>query len=311
LQDALDKDVIQPIARSVGVTAKVETYSGEYDRLAATIRNNTNPFDLVHVETVFVKQGAAEKLTLPIDWSIVKRDDFVEGATDDNAIGALSWALVLAWNEDRLPKGAAPPKTWQDFFDLKRFPGPRCVRKTPESNLEFALLADGVSPGAVYSGGLDVPRALKKLETIKGSITWWSSGAELEQKLTSGCSLAAAWNGRVLNLKQTNHQPVAFTYEGAINQYDWWVVPANTKHRTEAMRFLAALGSGVGADEIAQRFGYGPVAKKALEQLAPEVRATIPSAPENLARGILFNSAWWFDNEKSATDQWNKWLIQP
>jgi len=67
-----------------------------------------------------------------IDWSIVKRDDFVEGATDDNAIGALSWALVLAWNEDRLPKGAAPPKTWRALYCTPSRSNPsRVSRWTP------------------------------------------------------------------------------------------------------------------------------------------------------------------------------------
>jgi putative spermidine/putrescine transport system substrate-binding protein len=310
LQDALNREEIQPAARMIGVSARVETYSGEYDRLAATIRNDTNMFDIVHVESIFVKQGAAEKLTLPIDWTIVDRKALVESATDTNGIGALSWALVLAWNTDRLPKNAAPPKTWTDFFDLQKYPGPRCVRKTPESNLEMALLADGVSPDRIYQPTLDVQRALKRLDAIKSSITWWSSGAELEQKLTAGCSLAAAWNGRVLNLKKSDNQPVDFTYEQAINQYDWWVIPANTKHTKEAMRFLAALSEGVGQDAIATRFGYGPVSKKALREMSPDVRSTIPTDPINLSRGIVFDTDWWMHNQKTALAEWNKWLLQ-
>ena len=116
-------------------------------------------------------------------------------------------------------------------------------------------IADGVPREAVYNNGLDVDLALRKLSSIKSSITWWSSGAELEQRLTTSCSLAAAWNGRVLNLAHTNAQPVALTYEGGINQYDWWVIPANSTHKAEAMRFLAALGAGVGQQEIAKQFG--------------------------------------------------------
>lgn len=311
LQQALDESMIQPAAKMAGVRAHTESYSGDYDHLAATIRNNTNQFDVVHVETVFMMQGAAEHLTVPIDWSVVDRNQFVPSATDTNGVGVLSWSLVLAWNENRLPKGVPPPSSWQDFFDLARYPGPRCMRKTPESNLEIALLADGVPPGQVYQGGLDTGRALHKLDSIKKNITWWASGAELEQKLTAGCSLAAAWNGRAQGLRTTNQAPIALTFDGAVTQYDWWVIPANSHHRAEAMKFLAALGAGVGSDKIAQRFGYGPVSKEALDKLPADLRKTIPTAPENLSRGIVFDADWWFRNEKAVTNRWNDWLINP
>jgi putative spermidine/putrescine transport system substrate-binding protein len=308
-QEALDREVVQPIAGELGVSAVVEAYSGEYDRLAATIRNGTNTWDLVHVETVFLEQGRRESLTLPIDWSVVDRSAFVEGAAQSHGIAALAWSLALAWNSTRLPSGVPPPQSWADFFDVKRYPGPRCLRRVPDGNLELALLADGLPPGGVYNGGLDVARALKKLGTIKPNISWWSSGAELEQKLSSTCALAAAWNGRVLNLKNQG-APVDLTYAGAIHQYDWWVIPANAPNAAAAQRFLAAFSRATGQVAIARQFGYGPVSRGLLRDIPADLLAVTPSAPENAAAGIQFDGAWWGGAYATVTEQWNQWLIE-
>ena len=309
-QEALDRDVVQPIARRLGVRAKVDTYGGEYDHLAATIRNRTNTYDVVHVETRFLIQGGQEGLLTPIDWKVVNRSAFVDGATDKYGVGLLSWSLVLSWNSQRLPRGTPPPSSWADFFDTAKYPGPRALRNTPEGNLEIALLADGVPKDELYKNGLDVARALKKLSSIQNSITWWGTGAELEQKLTSSAVLAAAWNGRVAHLKQAANVQVGETYNGGINQFDWWVVPTNAPHKDLAMKFLAATAKGVGQIEIARGFGYGPVAKAALDAMPQDLRAETPSAPENARLGVAFDGEWWASHTKEVTDQWNQWRIQ-
>jgi putative spermidine/putrescine transport system substrate-binding protein len=309
-QAALDSVVVQPIADRLGVKASLETYGGDYDHLAATIQNGTNPYDLVHVETRFMFQAGERGLAAPIDWQVVPKDSFVAGATNPHAVGLLSWALVLAWNADRLPPGTPPPSSWADFFDLRKYPGPRALRNTPEGNLEIALLADGVSPTAVSSGGLDVQRALRKLGAIRGSITWWSSGAELEQKLTSSAVMAAAWNGRAAYLKHSVGLPVGWTYNHAINQFDWWIIPANSKHKDLAMRFLAETAKGTGQVAIAREFGYGPVARAAVVAMPANLRAETSSAPENASRGLPFQGNWWAQNSATVSNAWNGWRLR-
>ncbi len=309
-QDALDSVVIQPTAQTLKYGARVTAYSGEYDRLAATIRDGSNTLDLVQVETRFLFQGAAQNLLAPIDWSIVDSTRFVPGATNEYGVATIAWSLVLAWNTRRLPDVRDVPSSWQDIFDLERFTGPRCLRRVPEGNLELALLADGVPPDRLYDGGLDVERALRKLSTIRGSISWWSSGTESEQKLTASCSLGALWNGRAMNLRTTAGQPVAMSYVGAIHQYDWWVIPANAPHGQEAMRFLSALGEGYGQEAIARQFGYGPVARRVLATLPEELEAQMPSSPDNARLGVPFNGKWWADNEGMVTERWNRWLLE-
>ena len=309
-QDDLDKEIIKPICKETGCTSKVDAYSGEYDHLAATIKNGTNPFDLVHVETRFLIQSAKQGLLTPMDWNPIGGSTLVPGAKDPFGVGLLAWSLVMTWNQSRLPSGIVTPSSWKDFFDAKKYPGPRAMRNTPEGNIELALLADGVAPQDLYNTGLDVDRALRKLSTIKSYISWWSSGAELEQKLSTSCAMAAAWNGRVYNLKKAAQVPLDYTYAGSINQFDWWVIPAGASHKDVAMKFLAAFVDGQGQPNIAGNFGYGPVALKALDQISPDLLRQLLSYPANARLGVSFDGAWWAANQASVQEKWNRWLLQ-
>ena len=63
------------------------------------------------------------------------------------------------------------------------------MRSSPKTSLEFALLADGVKPDEVYnvlSTPEGVDRAFAKLDTIKSSLVFWSSGGQPMQLLSSG-----------------------------------------------------------------------------------------------------------------------------
>src|SRR3546814_15744266 len=81
------------------------------------------------------------------------------------------WSYVIGYDGDRI-KGAVP-RNWADFWDVKRFPGKRGMRKTPKYSLEFALMADGVPADQVYPTlrtprGVD--RAFRKLDEIKPNV---------------------------------------------------------------------------------------------------------------------------------------------
>lgn len=309
-QDDLKKFVIVPICQELHCVPRVDAYSGEYDHLTATIKNDTNPFDIVHVETRFLLQGAQDGVLSPIDWHQVDEAELVPGAKNAYGAGLLEWSLVMAWNQSRLPAGVSAPASWADFFDVKKYPGPRAMRNTPEGNIELALLADGVSPGDLYKNGLDVDRALRRLSTIKPYISWWTSGAELEQKLSTSSAMAAAWNGRVYNLRRTAGIPLEYTYAGAINQFDWWVIPINSSHKAMAMKFLAAFADGQGQATIAKDFGYGPVTLKVLKQIGPDLLRELPSYRENADQGVPFDGAWWAKNQAMVQEKWNRWLLQ-
>src|SRR3546814_9868963 len=73
-------------------------------------------------------------------------NDFLPGALQPCAVGSLAWSMAIAFSDStgEIRADDIKPSSLQDFFDLERFPGPRGLRRTPMTNLEWAMLADGV-----------------------------------------------------------------------------------------------------------------------------------------------------------------------
>ena len=133
------------------------------------------------------------------DNGVDAKDDFIPGSLLDCAVGTIAYANIYGYNSTKFP-GDKPTKV-ADFFDLKKFPGKRGLKKEAKVNLEMALMADGVPAADVYKV-LDtkegVDRAFKKLDTIKGSAVFWEAGAQPPQLLASGeVMMTTAYNGRL------------------------------------------------------------------------------------------------------------------
>ena len=88
-------------------------------------------------------------------------------------IGIFVWSTVMAYNGDKLKDG---PQTWADFWDTKKFPGKRGLRKGARYNLEFALMADGVKPADVYKVLATQGRRRPRVQEARPSSSPASSG---------------------------------------------------------------------------------------------------------------------------------------
>ncbi|QEW23477.1 hypothetical protein LA6_005714 (plasmid) [Paracoccaceae bacterium] len=68
----------------------------------------------------------------PIDWSVVDKDALTPNqlAYGDYAIGGSTLSYVMAYNTRRWP-GDDHPKSWADFWDVEKFPGPRSLGRYP------------------------------------------------------------------------------------------------------------------------------------------------------------------------------------
>jgi putative spermidine/putrescine transport system substrate-binding protein len=61
---------------------------------------------------------------------------------------------------------------------------------------------------------------------------------------------------------------------------------------------------------LAEVIPYGPTNANAIPLLDPELAKSLPSYPDNLAKGVLFNDAWWADNLDMVKQKWDAWLLQ-
>jgi putative spermidine/putrescine transport system substrate-binding protein len=196
-QEALRKAHFEPFSRQTGIKVIETTFEDPLSRIKAMVEARNVEWDVVNVGDRHVIIGAREGLLEPIDYKLVSTADLIPAAVHPHGVGSDVYANTIGYYTRRY-SAQNHPRTWAEFWDVKRFPGPRSLRKVPFANLEFALLADGVPPAQLYP--LDVERAFRSLDRIKPHVTaWWTSGAQFTQLLSNGeVDLAAIWDGEVV-----------------------------------------------------------------------------------------------------------------
>ena len=173
----------------------------------------------------------------------------------------------MLFRSDKLKTG---PATWADFFDTKKIPGKRGMRKGARYNLEFALMADGVKPGDVYKelatkAGAD--RAFKKLGELKPSVQWWEAGAQPPQFLVAGdVVMSTVYNGRI-DAANREGKNLKIGWTGGIYDLDHWVIPKGAPNKEASMKFIAFATTADAQAEYAKNIAYGPTNTKAMAKL--------------------------------------------
>jgi len=226
---------------------------------------------------------------------------------DESSIPAYAYALVSGYRRDAV--GEVPPISWQEWWDAGRFPGPRALARDPFGTLEFALLADGVSPEALYP--LDGNRAIESLKRISGSIVerWWDSGAQPVTWLANDrAAFTSAWHYRVI-AGQYDGIAVDLTWNQGLLLTDRWVVPATTKEPSLAVDFLRYAARPEVQAALAKMVPLGPVTRGAFQLLEPQQLSRLPTTPLNMTRLVRPDVQWWSENQGSAVELFNSWLL--
>jgi putative spermidine/putrescine transport system substrate-binding protein len=286
-------------------------YNGEQAKIKAMVETKKVTWDVVEVESPDVARGCDEGLFERLDYSkIGNKADFLPAAVSDCGLGIFVWSTVMAYDGDKLKNG---PKTWADFFDTKKFPGKRGMRKGARYNLEFALMADGVKSGDVYKvlatkAGAD--RAFKRLSELKPNIQWWEAGAQPPQFLVAGdVTMSTVYNGRI-DAANREGKNLKITWTGGIYDLDYWVIPKGTPNQAAALKFIQFASTPDAQAEYAKNIAYGPTNKKALSKLDAKVLANLPTSPANSADALQFDLKFWADQGEQLEKRFASWAAQ-
>jgi putative spermidine/putrescine transport system substrate-binding protein len=300
-QDAQKAYWADPFAQSTGIEV-LQDGPTDYGKLKAMIESGNVTWDIVDVEGDYAFKAAAENLSEPIDYSIVKRDDLDPRFSFDYGVGSFYFSYVIGFNKDVF--GDNPPQTWADVYDPAKFPGKRTFWKWSSPGvLESALLADGVPGDQLYP--LDLDRAFAKLDSIKGDILWWASGAESQQQLASGeAPLGNFWNGRIFAMQQSGAN-VGISWNQNMAGADILIVPKGVKNKQAVMQFLALASSPEAQAAFANATAYAPINKAAIPLLKPEMVAQLPS--EHTDTQITLNLDYWSKNRDAIAERWYAW----
>lgn len=311
-QDAQKKVFFEPFREKAGIGLVEDSWDGGIGTLRAKAEGAPT-WDVVQVEADELVLGCDEGIIEPLDWQkLGGKDKFLPTAVHECGVGAIVWATVLAYDADKLKDG---PKSWADFFDTRKFPGKRALRKGPRQALEFALMADGVPLDQIYATlktPQGVERAFKKLDSIKNDLIFWEAGAQPPQLLGSGeVVMTSAYNGRVTAANKTDKRNFRIAWPaGFVYQIDSWVILKNSDKKPEAMQLIAFLTDPANQAKLPPYIPYGPTHKEAAAKVDPSVLPDIPTAPQNLPHGLFFGREFWVDNVEKLNERFNAWAAQ-
>jgi putative spermidine/putrescine transport system substrate-binding protein len=281
-------------------------------------------YDVIDVEysdaVRFCDEGLLETIdtsTLPAgDDGTPAAEDFIPGALTDCAVANIVWSTVFAYDTTKFT--GDQPSMIADFFDTKKFPGKRGMKKGAKATLEMALMADGVAADKVYetlgtSEGVD--RALAKLATIKGEIIWWEAGAQPPQLLADGeVTMTSAYNGRIFGAAVGEGKPFKIVWDGQILDFDLFAIPKGAPNKDLALDFIKFATGTKPLAEQAKWISYGPARKSSASLVGlyqdgkTEMAPNMPTAPANMTNALVNNFAFWADHDTEINEKFNAWL---
>ena len=302
-----------------------EDYNGGLAEIKAQVESGNVTWDIVDVELSDAVRACDEGLAEEIDMSTLPAgadgtpaaDDFIAGTLDvPCAVPTIVWSTIYAYDSTKMPEG---PKTIADFFDLKKFPGKRGIRKSPKANLEMALMADGVPADKVYevlSTPEGVDRAFAKLDSIKSEVVWWEAGAQPPQLLADGeVVMTTAYNGRIFNAVAAEDKPFEIVWDGQVWDLDLWIIPKGAPNKEAAMDFLRFSTATEQLAGQAAWISYGPTRASSTALIGsynskPDLKMgpQMPTAPENFKNALQNNFEFWADNQDELNERFNTWL---
>ncbi|MGD9805593.1 MAG: ABC transporter substrate-binding protein [Hyphomicrobiaceae bacterium] len=308
-QAAQRKLFYEPFMKSTGIKLLEDSWSGGIGILRTKIQGGNANWDVVQVEVDELGLGCTEGLYEKMDWKLLGGEDkFLKDAVHECGVGAVLWSTALTYDADKLKEA---PQNWADFWDVKKFPGKRSLRKGAKYNLEFALMADGVPLADVYKvlgtpEGVD--RAFKKLDELKPHIVWWTSGAQPIQLLASGeVVMTSSYTSRPFGARRQEGKNYNVVWNQSIYAIDFWVVLKGTPNKENAFKLVNFMTRPEQQRPYPNLSGSSVTNLEAIKGIDADVAPLLASYPDNMKVSRIIDSDFWIDNADQLTQRFNAW----
>jgi putative spermidine/putrescine transport system substrate-binding protein len=277
------KAYFEPFEKATGI--HIVLIPEDHAKLLASVSMGKPEADLTSVNAGELAGFVRRDAVTPIDYKYFDADTLANMADhlkSKYGVGAVVFSIVMAYNTVEYPASKKRPANWREFFDTKRFPGPRsmagCAKIVEGGDLEFASLAAGADPKHLYP--IDVDKAFEKLAELKPDIgKWWTSGGEA---------------------------PIDFTNYQSLVQNDFWIVMKNSPNVDNAMKFLGFISKPTPQSVFSNEIGYGPINQKAYALIKPEIAKSLPGAPGNADSQLVQDYGWWSAADAAGQTNWDK-----
>lgn len=305
--EGLGKIMAEPFTKATGIKVILTTVP-RHAKMTAQVKTGNIEWDIVEVQNRMYSRGWKEGLFEPLDLSMIKKDDFVDGAIVEGGIGLIYHAQMICYNTTKWAAGKGP-KSMKDVWNVEKFPGLRTLKDTPMATFEAALLADDVPKEKLYP--LDMDRALRKLDQLKPYIrVFWNMSGQFQQAMREReADIGVGPGGRVMQMTDKG-VPLTWEWGDNIVQLDYLSILKGCKKKAAAMKFIAFMADAKRQAALGEWGNYGPANKKAYQYISKEKAVRMPTYPPNFEKSVMINGEWYTQYGAEANRKWQTWKMK-
>jgi putative spermidine/putrescine transport system substrate-binding protein len=299
--DAKRAALYDPFTKKTGI--EIITVSGpELAKIKVQVEQGNVEWDVTDLQEAWVPAAVRQNLLEPIDEKIVDFSQITEKARNPHAVGGTIFSGGIAFPTDRLK----PIATWEDMWNVEKYPGRRGLRTRINDTLEIALMADGVPPEQVYP--CDIERAFKALDRIKPAVSHWIAQTAQTVSLiqSNECDYTFTYTTRVKDL-QAAGVPIDYSFRQNILGVGWLGVPRGSKKKDEAMQFLNFCLDPDRQAELASKSGDAPTNPAAFDKVDPTARKWLADVTSK--DNLFTNAEWWDTHLEDLSVRFKEWLL--
>lgn len=231
-----------------------------------------------------------------------------KGVVSPCAIPSYRFASIFTYSTKAF--GDNPPTSIKDFFDTNRFPGKRVVKDEANNGLyEAALVSSGVAPKDVYP--IDVARAHKEMDKIKGDLLLEPTVSAVEQALASGEAVMAIAPSGVTVTSAKLGAPLAPVWDFSTYAVGGYSVVKNAPHEQQAQQVVAFAATKQAQLDYAVIDGVSPADPAIKNETIPysPIQRKFDAFAPGRGTTLLRDIAWYRDNFGALSISWTKWKV--
>ena len=299
----VEEALAKPFEKEFGVHVNIID-TPDLAKVKAQVMTNNVEWDVFDAVGPMAMTGSKNGYWEPLDPALFDKNDLIAPQTRD-AVPFYGFTGGICWDDKRFPAGKHP-RTFVEYFDTKRYPGPRTLRNRASETLEIALLADGVAPDKMYP--LDVNRAFRALDRIKPFIGKWVDQTPQTVTLvaTGEVDFSYTYATRVKAADEAG-QPIGFSFDQTLTGLEYLVVLKNAPNKMNAMKFVQFALRPDRQAALMDLHGNTPASRKALSLVSPAAKKWM-SKPDGKTN-LISNDLWWADHYDELTRRFKEWVL--
>lgn len=285
-----------------------------WGKVAAQVRSGKVEWDVVNgYDYPNVLAAAKKGLLEEIDYkAVTDTKDLIPGSKQKWGLATEMLVFLQAYNNKVFP-GNNHPNSWADFYDVKKFPGPRAIHNWGANIFNFvsALLADGVPTNSLFP--IDYDRAFKVLDRIKPQVkVWYTSGDQFMKALMDGeVVLAHGTDARAKTAKELG-APIDIVWNQGMFTLVYWNIVKGCPNKKAAIQFLNFVCRPEQQAIYTNWMGGACTNPKSVRYLPPAAQKDHPLYPDNFKNQINIQNdttvVWIAEHQEEINEKWNAWL---